>query len=467
MTLQDRAKLAVAARQLQLATETVQSVLRSSESELQLLAPASKCEGVATKLKPFHRLGRAPGPGRLYQRSWGSRPLWVFEYSDEHGKRHRKSLCADRELAEAKSREIICLRDMRMLGLDDTSGADLTLAEISDHYLRDLATRAVPDHIRNVTSRLGYILAALPAKRVGELRAFDLMQYRSKRRAEGASARTANLDTDAMRAMLRWAKRAGLISSSPIEQLPRLKETEATKRCRRRALTEAEIERLLQAAAEDDRKHLERVSRFRPGSGGTRWSLRGRGLRVPQLSLWRCLLECGTRYGETIMARWADVDLDQGVLYLRAEHTKAGSAREIPLLDRLVADLRAAREMHALVLGRPVRPDDRLFLTPEGKAWPKSSRNIARIYTRLLRAAGIDRVDAQGRKVDIHALRHSAATRFGRAGMPMAHMQYVLGHRDPRLTTRTYGHLDAEDVRASIARIAGGPKKNTTETGAA
>src|SRR5262249_39712466 len=153
------------------------------------------------------------------------------------------ALSADRELAEAKARELILERDMRMLGLDDSSGMETPLTDVRDRYLQDLATRAVPEHLRNVTSRLDYVVGAISAKRVCDLTPIELLQYRAKRLSEGASARTCNLDTDSMRAMLRWAKRVGICTENPIENLPRLKETDATKRCRRRALSEQDIER--------------------------------------------------------------------------------------------------------------------------------------------------------------------------------------------------------------------------------
>jgi len=60
---------------------------------------------------------------------------------------------------------------------------------------------------------------------------------------------------------------------------------------------------------------------------------------------------------------------------------------------------------------------------------------------RLLEAAGIERTDAHGRSVDIHALRHTTATRLARSVAPLAITQRVLGHSDPKLTARVYTHL--------------------------
>lgn len=55
----------------------------------------------------------------------------------------------------------------------------------------------------------------------------------------------------------------------------------------------------------------------------------------------------------------------------------------------------------------------------------------------------------------MHALRHTTATRLMRTGAPLAVMQRVLGHSDPKLTARVYTHLGAEDLRAAVERVAG------------
>jgi len=331
---------------------------------------------------------------------------------------------------------------MEAAGLGGEAGLDRPLRELADAYLGDLATRCCARHVLNTRLGLADMLAAVPAERVGDLRPVMLIEYRAMKLAGGASARTANLACDRLRACLNWSVQLDLIARNPIPKLPRLKETEATQRYRRRALSELEITAFLAVAVEDDRAIAEEGS------------LRGLP-RVPQHPLWRSLLETGARWSELRRVAWSDLDLDRRVLLLRPEHTKAGRSREIPLLPALADELRALRSDHVRVLKRPLRPDDRVYLTPRGCAWGTPTVNVRRIFDRLLEAVGIDRLDAQGRQLDIHAMRHSAATRFARAGMPLTHAQFVLGHSDPKLTAKIYTHLEANDVRASIERIAG------------
>ena len=75
-----------------------------------------------------------------------------------------------------------------------------------------------------------------------------------------------------------------------------------------------------------------------------------------------------------------------------------------------------------------------------------------RILDRLLDRAGIAKVDPQGQKLDIHALRTTCASRMARRGVPLVITQRWLGHSDPKLTAQHYTHLDVEDLRAAVER---------------
>lgn len=399
------------------------------------------------------RLGRGLGAGRLWKRG----DQWVLDWCDANGRRRRQALSRDKRVAERARVQILAQRDLDLAGLGSQEGQSRQLTAIRDAYLADLQTRACERHVLNVRQGLDRVLATIPARRVRDLQPHHLVQHRARRLAEGISRRTANLEADRVRAMLTWAERVGLIAGSPVKNMPRLPEPEASRRYRRRAMTEEEVGRFLQAAYDDDRLNQERIAAVRTVEGGTKgvqWSLRRRGLRVPQAPLWRAFLETGCRYGELTRVPWSDLDLDRRVLRLRAEHTKAGRAREVPLLEGLAGELRALRGVHVRVLGRPVRPSDLVFLTPEGRPWCAPTNNVMRVFNRLLESAGIDRVDAEGRKLDVHALRHTMASRLARAGVPLQKAQRLLGHSDPKLTATIYAHLGVEDLRDAVERLA-------------
>jgi len=319
------------------------------------------------------------------------------------------------------------------IDLDQVRPEPRPLRDILDAYIADLATRATPTHCANVRARLRWLIDDLGVTHVHELQPHTLLLHRARILRSGSSVRTANLVTDRLRAMLTWAVRVGLVASNPLSALPRLPENDATKRYRRRALSDGEIEALLQAARDDDLRTRRRVS---------------------QLPLWRSLLETGARYGELVRVTWADVDFERAVLTLRATNTKSRKERAIPLLPGMVAALRALQPEHVAVLDRPLRPSDLVFLSPEGCAWPRHSVNVTRMLHRLLEAAEIDRIDAQGRKIDVHALRHAFASRLARNGVPITFAQRLLGHATVEMTARVYTHLGEEQMREAIGRIA-------------
>lgn len=389
---------------------------------------------------------RVLGPGSLKRVQRGNTPpQWVFTWTDAQGLRHRQALSTDKRVAQMRTSEIVRQRDMELAGLSAVEGMSTPLAELATAYVADLATRATPAHVANTKAALERMLREVKAVRVRDLRAYEVLQARARLLATDLAPRTVNIHVDKLRAMLTWAVDAGLVAQNPIARLKRLPDGEAHARCRRRAMTDDEIARFLAAAEADDAENEKRVvgeaARF------TRRTLRHRGLRIPQAPFWMAALETAARYGELRALTWADVDLDRCVVTLRAETTKAGKSRRIPIRREFAAVLERLRELHVRALG----PDlGHVFLSPERRPHRGDTTNAMRGFDRLLVAAGIERVNEHGRKLDIHALRHTAATRFARAGVPLVQTQRILGHADPKLTAKVYTHLDVDDLRDAV-----------------
>ena len=125
----------------------------------------------------------------------------------------------------------------------------------------------------------------------------------------------------------------------------------------------------------------------------------------------------------------------------------------LPLKCSLVEELRGLLAQQHRVLGRAPRKDDRVFLTARGRPWRADTGHVRRLLEPIWRAAGIERENSRGEHVDVHSLRHTAATRMARAGLPMAKLQRFMGHQDPRTTQRYYDHLEVEDLEASFALV--------------
>ena len=76
-----------------------------------------------------------------------------------------------------------------------------------------------------------------------------------------------------------------------------------------------------------------------------------------------------------------------------------------------------------------------------------------RVLRRVLQAAAISRLDGEGRRVDLHGLRHTAASQLARGGVGLVLAQKLLGHADPKLTARVYSHVEVEDLRAAVVAL--------------
>jgi len=400
------------------------------------------------------RLGRALGPGRLDKVKRGSGPArWVFTYTDARGQRHREALSTDLRVAERLRAERIRQRDLEHAGLGAVEGMGLALTELRDQYLADLAVRVGAKQLRSRTDSLARVLAAITATRVRDLRVGDLLRYQRERLAQGVSNRTVNVDVGAVKSMLAWAVTAQLIAESPLRALKPLPTGERHQRRVRRALSEDEIERFLAAADADDAECAARLAATRTielHGRGARYAARQRPERVPQAPLWRALLTTAARWGELTSVTWLDLDADRLALTLRAATTKAGRTRVIPLPSELVDELLALRAIHQRVRLRVVQPSDRVFLSPDGAEWASYTTNARRLLRRVLDRAGIVRRDALGRVIDIHALRHTAATGMARRGVPLVVAQRVLGHASPEMTAKVYTHLGLEDLRGAV-----------------
>ena len=254
--------------------------------------------------------------------------------------------------------------------------------------------------------------------------------------------------------MLRWAVESELISRNPVEHIRRLPETAEHQRYRRRAMSEEEIERFLAAADADDRDAALSWDAGRVGRRG--FEKRKLKLRIPTAPLWKTFLGTAGRWNEIRLSTWADYDLEKAVVVLRAQNTKSRKSRPIPLNKDLVRELREFRRLQGAAIGRVPRREDRVFLSPVGCPWAKATTNPMRIFDRILERAGIDKKSVEG-KLDLHAIRHTALTRFARNGATQSQLQAIAGHSDPTITARIYTHLNVEDLRSAVE----GPTRGT------
>jgi integrase len=164
-------------------------------------------------------------------------------------------------------------------------------------------------------------------------------------------------------------------------------------------------------------------------------------------------LASGMRRGEILALRWIDVDLDGGTLRVERslEQTRAGlrfkspktrhGRRSISIPPVAVAELRAyrlAQQEQRLALG--LGKAELVFPTIDGQ--PRKPNALTNEW--------IIATSAIGRRLSLHALRHTHASSLIAAGIDILTISRRLGHAKPAVTLNVYGHLYAStDDRAA------------------
>ena len=152
---------------------------------------------------------------------------------------------------------------------------------------------------------------------------------------------------------------------------------------------------------------------------------------IVKLALWT-----GLRLNELRTLRWPDdIDLRDGMLYVRASKTDAG-IRGVPLDDQIRADI-AAYVRSYRPLGEQPGP---LFLNVNGE--PFTYHAFARVQGRIrsrLKTSGID--------YKIHRMRNTWANRARSLGWDILDIQQVGGWTDAAMVKRYAGNKSASELR--------------------
>ena len=148
----------------------------------------------------------------------------------------------------------------------------------------------------------------------------------------------------------------------------------------------------------------------------------------------RLLLLTGARRGETLAARWVDIDLVAGVWAKPASTTKQKQSHRIPLSDaacRLLTEMRAKAGAGAY------------WLFP-ARQKPGHRADIREAWDVLRQAANIP-------DVRTHDLRHTYASIIASQGDSLPVIGALLGHATPTTTAR-YAHLFDDPLRRATER---------------
>ena len=330
-------------------------------------------------------------------------------------------------------------------------------------------------------------------------------RWLAERRKASTGARTLNCFRAAWMAFLNWCVAGSRLAVNPLAGLPKANE-KADRRRQRRAMTDAELRRLLYVArwrplAEYGRE----TETVEPESGARRkrsnWKarpltyetidvaverarerLKGKPELVAKLEwtgrerqlIYKTLVTTGLRKKELTSLRLRNLDLESDPAYLTldAADEKNREGNSIPLRADLTAELRQWLSDRVAAAQEAVRREPTVSFdaavirlrrdynseTTESELSPYAPlfdvpAGLLRILNRDLEVAGIPKRDDRGRTLDVHALRHTFGTHLSRAGVPLRTAQAAMRHSSPTLTANIYTDPRLLDVHGAVESL--------------
>ena len=359
--------------------------------------------------------------------------LWWAAFHDD-GRHVRRSLgtpyISDARMIATKIEKRLRGKDV---GIDDkfAEHAARPIAEHVEGFKVTLEAKGrTPEHVALTVKHVREGIAAMGAKRIGDLGLEGASRWLEDGAALGLSARTLNARAQSLRAFGRWIRLTRRAPDDPVLGLPRRKVNAEDRRRVRRALTPDEAGRLLDVARRKPVEEVEKRGHRLTDEGRALLAARGEARALVYLFAMRV----GLRRSELTALRWRDLDLDAREATIAAGSAKARRLQRAPLALDVAEALTAAKGK------REAKPDDLVF----------PSVPAVRTLHRDLRYAGVEPVNADGEVLDFHALRVTCGTRLSDAGVPLVQAQRIMRHSTPTLTANIYTKPASADLLAAV-----------------
>jgi site-specific recombinase XerD len=347
---------------------------------------------------------------------------WSIRYRNAEGKRQEEHGFLTEEEAWYRLKEAKKEVEEERLGIRDPRQKNyrMPLIEHLDDFKKALEDEGVSiEQVKLVTGRVRRILDGCGFNFPPDLCPLALKGYLAKLRKDGLSEQTAMHYVRAIKQLTLFLVKHKRLHENPFGDLKFKKEVE--KKHPRRALSVAEISRLLDAA---------------------RQQVPLRGLSGPDRAmLYLTAVQTGFRASELASLTVGDLNLDQdpAVAVLDGSRTKNGEEAKIPL-SRAFAD--------SLMGWLGDRPKSALL-------WPGNWARYKEAGVMLqhdLKAAGIP-YEVNGRYADFHALRKTFVTNLARSGVMPKVAQALARHSDINLTLMVYTDVEIGELMRAVERL--------------
>ena len=326
---------------------------------------------------------------------------------------------------EAAEKRTAAIAD-RDRGILFTDPGRLTVGEYLERWLSDTVRYQVAESTYETYQRVcrNHLIPFFEGVKLRDLSPAHIRAFKARKVEAGMNANTVGMMQARLRTALNQALDDGLIPTNPATRVKKASERGETPM---RALSDAEVSRLISAAT------------------GTR-----------DEALIVVAVRTGMRQGELAALRWEDLDLGAKPTITvgrsadtrtrtRVSTTKTGKERKIGIGPRTVETLEAHRRRQRLerIASSSWEDPGLVFPNTRGKIRRRDSVMIS--LRRLLAEAGLPA------EVRFHDLRHTAGTLALKRGLPIPSVSKMLGHSNPAMTLKRYAHV-LDDMREEAGR---------------
>lgn len=355
---------------------------------------------IATGTASGYACGMAAG---IFERPRSSGTWWI-DYRDGAGRRHREKIGRRADASKMLEQR---RRDVSEGKYTAPRAPGLTFRELAKEALEAKRIRLAPLSYETDLGRLRVLLPDLGGVPAAEM-APELLEriFARMRTVDNLSGSTVNRYRSLVSSIYSFAVRTGRVQVNPVARVKRFRENGGRVRYLKQD-EEARLRLAIAATCPD---------------------------REAEFNL---ALYTGMRRGEQFKLKWADVDLERGILTVNG---KTGQRH-------IVVNSSASAALEKLKTGA-----NSSFVCPEATA--EAKRDNRRWFENAVKKAGLE-------NFHWHDLRHTFASRLVMAGVDIRTVQELVGHKSILMTMR-YAHLSPDHRQAAAEKI-GGAKSNPLE----
>jgi integrase len=365
--------------------------------------------------------------------------VWAVKYVDLAGKR-RQRIPKSGLKKDADALRLVIEREIGD-GTHTVRSQTVTVAEAFEAWLGDCERRwRIKDGMAGTTLQKYRVDAKVLVKRIGSINLADLSSQRIKvllrDLSEHYAASTVRTNKMmALRQMLKFAVREGLLKRNPLDDNPVRSPMD---RKERPALpSKEELQALLGALASRQFREHAHVRRNR--------------LIMVMLAMF-----AGLRAGEICGLQWGDIDFARNGINVRHSLSRYDGLKEpksragnrfVPMAPPLAEMLQSYRDtLGEVATGYVMTTRKGGAILPHHLNAPSSG-----YWPALCRAAGLLSENGRTPKFPLHRLRHVAVSLWLEGGLDAMHVKTMVGHESISTTIDIYGHLFPENDQARLA----------------